>query len=54
MLGSGKSVSRIAERLEIGPATFTRQFTNLYRKLGARNLIEALHTYQLSDSGSAR
>jgi DNA-binding NarL/FixJ family response regulator len=52
-LSTGASTSAISGQLEIKPSTVKRHLTNLYRKLGATNRIDAVRCYLLAELGDA-
>jgi DNA-binding CsgD family transcriptional regulator len=53
LLSTGASTKEISHQLEITPSTVKRHLTNLYRKLGATNRIDAVRCYLLAELGGA-
>lgn len=45
LLADGKSTSDIAAQLGITPATIKTHLTSVYRKIGARNRVQAARYY---------
>lgn len=49
LLSTGASARAIGDRLEITRPTVKRHLTNLYRKLGVTNRVEAARCYPLAE-----